>query len=96
MKITKRMSAVAKATMVAAVLVVGAATAHADLVPRKKSLYLESATDMLPRKRSQYIESATDLRKRNQYFADVVLIQIVIRQRNEWFAKASNLVRRPQ
>jgi hypothetical protein len=92
MKSSKQMVAVA---MLAAMMVVGAVSAHADLAPRKRNVYFESASDVLARKRTVYFEGASDLfRKRSVYFEGA--IQIVIRHRDEWFAKASNMVRRPQ
>src|SRR6185503_20029574 len=93
MKSSKKLVSVA---ILAAMMMVGAVSAHADLLPQKRNQYFANATEVLPRKRSVYFESASELRQRGQYFADVVLVQIVIRQRNEWFAKASNLLRRPQ
>ena len=89
MKSSKRMVAVA---MFAAMMVAGAVSAHADLVPHKRSVYFESGIDL--RKRTVYFESGIELRKRTTYFEEA--LQIVIRHRNQWFEKASNMVRRPQ
>ena len=101
MKKQNLMAAVAMAATVAMFGVVSSANAANDIrnsvfLPGTPSIGYGDNTSTGPTRPTLDPESATEivLRKRSQYLETVV--QIIIRQRNEWFAKASNLVRRPQ
>ena len=100
MKSTKQMAAVA---MFAAMMVAGAVSSsyaandirNTVLLPGTPTVTLYDGGGSSGPSRPQLDpESAIELRKRTTYFEEA--LQIVIRHRNQWFEKASNLLRRPQ
>jgi hypothetical protein len=99
----KKQNLMAAVAMAATVMVLGAVNSANAANDIRNTVLLPGTPDVQvvdnggstgPTRPTLYPESAIELRKRTIYFEEA--LQILIRHRNEWFAKASNLLRRPQ